>query len=471
MDIFHTLGAFQSLRNVFPECSYTDSSTGEKCYADETGSTSSKASSKSKYKVQLQQLKIWAKAIKASRTKVPQSVLAAGRRAVTLRTRCANWFKQKLGGGEKQNDSHAHFIQVLEQVLETLEWDTVGSKTPAQSENPGPAGPYANKDAKGLGNRFAALEVEDYGSDDGNTEPTPAPVTSSREKEKKPPSQTYNFDDEVDEAEEKLFHIFCLFEDLERIRNFLQQTWKDYGTKTIDLMTASLTTNTALDLVREQCDEFVKLYPDMDGLGGATQMVWIMHCLASGRGPYYKESPSDAFDYGLMDTATWCLLPTYQLLDAFTRVLGPKFVPVYNGQYGWYDAKADRTSMNVREKYNDDSAFLMQHLSEFAFLANFKLPLPIKDELTRGLGEMCKTKKVPIWLAFAAQVYLDIKNLLRAQPNQGFNDLRLAGLRAKQMIKDHFKFHEAWPDAAEANWAKQNDQVSLHCCKLLFRFN
>jgi hypothetical protein len=393
-------------------------------------------------------------------------VLAAGRRAVTLRTRCASWFKQKLGGESqsRQNDSHAHFIQVLEEVLEILEWNTI--EPAAQPANPGLAVPDANEtqESKVLGSRFAALELEDYDSDDG-TEPTPTPTTPST---KTPPSRTFNLDDVVDEEEEKFFHIFCMFEDLERIRNFLQQTWRDYGAKTIDLVTASLTTNTALDLVREQCDEFIKLYPDMDGLGGATQIIWIMSCLASGRGPTYKQLPSDSFDYGLMDVATWCLLPTYQLLDAFTRVLGPKFVPVYNGQYGWYNAKADRSRMGVREKYNDDRAFLMQHLSEFAFLADFRLPLPINDELTRGLMQMCRTKEVPIWLAFAAQVYLDIKNILRVQPTQGFNDLRLAGLRTKQMIKDHFKFHEAWPDQAEANWPKPNNQVGLHCCDLWF---
>ena len=102
----------------------------------------------------------------------------------------------------------------------------------------------------------------------------------------------------------------------------------------------------------------------------------------------------------------------------------------------------------------------MQHVPEFAFMSDFKLPLPVSDEFTRGVIEMCKTKHVPIWLAFAAQIFLDIKDALRSQPTKAFNDLRRAGLRTKQIIKDHFKFHESWPDQDEVNWTKQNNGVS-----------
>lgn len=354
-------------------------------------------------------------------------VLAAGHRAVNLRKRCSDWFKQSLGGkGKFQKDaSHSHFILVLEEVLETLEWKKV--EPAAQPPKIGCAAPVTNssRNSAVFANRFANLELEDYDSD-GGTVPTPATRTSST---KAPPSRTFDTDDEEDELEAKLFQVFCLFEDLDRIRTFLQQTWSDYAANSIDLMSASIVTNTALDLVREQCAEFLNSYPHMDGVTGATYISWTMSCVASGNDPHYKQRPSDAFNYGLMDVATWCLLPTYQLLDGFTRVLEPNFTPVYNGQYGWYNEKADRNRMSVREKYDDDRAFLMQHLSEFAYLADFKIPLPVNDELTRGLTQMCKTKKVPIWLAFATQVYLDIKNTLRSQPSKGFNDLRLTGAR------------------------------------------
>ena len=79
--------------------------------------------------------------------------------------------------------------------------------------------------------------------------------------------------------------------------------------------------------------------------------MWIMTGIASGKGVNYMERPGDACDYSDLEMATWCLLPTYQLLDAFTRVLTPGNLPVYNGQFGWPNLKADRSKMSNREKY------------------------------------------------------------------------------------------------------------------------
>jgi hypothetical protein len=325
-----------------------------------------------------------------------------------------------------------------------------------------------------LSNRFSALEVEDYDTD-GGTEPAPSSTKTLRQSAPKRIVEIQ--EDDFDEIDEKMFHIFCLFEHMQRIREFRQQTWKDYASDKIDLMAASITTNTALDLVREQCNEFTKHFPDLDGFGGATHTIWVMSCLTNGRDPNYKQRPDDAFDYECMDVAGWCLFSVYQLLDAFTRVLTPNFVPVYNGQYGWYKAGANRGRMDVRDRhvhpfesiqrsiadssvrYNDDRVFLMQHLSEFAFLTKFRLPLPVMDELTRGLIEMCSTKHVPISTAFAAQVFLDTKNILRRDPTKAFSELRTCGTNTKQSITEHFNFHKEWPDQKELNWPKQNNNI------------
>lgn len=260
-----------------------------------------------------------------------------------------------MGGGKNKATSdvgHAHFIQAIEEMLATLEWEEAPVKSGVQpgrqtTKSGSTTSITDTSDAQSLNNRFTGLEVEDYDTD-GGTEPAPSPATVKKSKK---PSRTYDVQDEDDEAEEKFFVIFCLFEDLERIRAFLSQTWKDYAAGTIDLMSASLTTNTALDLVREQCEEFVRRYPDQDSMFGATQTMWFMASHASGRGINHVERPGDGFDYGLIDVATWCLLPTYQLLDAFTRVLSPNNTPVYNGQYGWFDPKAVWNKMSVREKY------------------------------------------------------------------------------------------------------------------------
>lgn len=243
------------------------------------------------------------------------------------------------------------------------------------------------------------------------------------------------------------------------MRNFFFATWAEYASGKIDLMSASVTTNTAFDFVRQQVDELTTRYPDLGGIAGATLLMYTTICATEGVSAEYKERTSDHFNLDLCEGAQWCHLSTYQLLDAFTRVTKPKSIPVYHGQYGWYNAKADRSIMSVREAYNDDRALLMQHLSESAYLSDFQKPLPAVDEFTRGLREMCINKSVPLWLAFAAQIFLDVNNILRSQPGKAFQDLRPSGLRTKKILVQHSKFHETLPDPDQKNWARSNEDV------------
>ena len=62
------------------------------------------------------------------------------------------------------------------------------------------------------------------------------------------------FDDtenaETAKREEAIFAAFCLFEDLRKLRNFVKQIWQDYKERKIDLISAAVTTNTAIDIAR-----------------------------------------------------------------------------------------------------------------------------------------------------------------------------------------------------------------------------
>ena len=57
--------------------------------------------------------------------------------------------------------------------------------------------------------------------------------------------------------EEKLSAIFCLFDDLARLRLFVLSLWKQFKQRNIDLITASLTTNTAFQLAIRAQDEIL----------------------------------------------------------------------------------------------------------------------------------------------------------------------------------------------------------------------
>lgn len=56
--------------------------------------------------------------------------------------------------------------------------------------------------------------------------------------------------DQIDDIAKVKFVLFCLFEDVNRFRTFLQGSWEKYKAGEIDLATAVVAPNTALDMVR-----------------------------------------------------------------------------------------------------------------------------------------------------------------------------------------------------------------------------
>lgn len=110
-------------------------------------------------------------------------------------------------------------------------------------------------DFSGLSNRFNNLEVEEP-EDIVDTSATiqafsignkPAP------KSKVPPPKNVDvYELETDNAYDRAFDVFCFFEDLHRIQDFLAATWRSHKEGLVDLMTATLVTNSAFDIVRRE---------------------------------------------------------------------------------------------------------------------------------------------------------------------------------------------------------------------------
>ena len=89
-------------------------------------------------------------------------------------------------------------------------------------------------------------------------------------------------------------------------------------------------------------------------------------------------------------------------------------------------------------------------------IRQFDVPLPCRDEITRGLVTFVKTKKLPLSLCFATQILLDVHHGLRCTPNKAFNDLKLFSLRVSKSIGNYQNFSKSftgratfWPQNSE----------------------
>jgi hypothetical protein len=206
-----------------------DPANGINGTANAKGKAKGKAKAKSapllplKYKATVSELRTLGQVVAKSSMKVPTPILAVARRAVTLRKDAASWFVGK--GDTASNKRHAHFVEVLEEICESLAWQTNGtSKQDPDSRSAtatlanGATGAMTADDA--WVNQFATLTVEE-------PEEIPEPGDSSKQL-----VQVELFEEvDVDAEEPELkhlshayFRVFCLFRDLQNMRAFIRQT-------------------------------------------------------------------------------------------------------------------------------------------------------------------------------------------------------------------------------------------------------
>jgi hypothetical protein len=128
------------------------------------------------------------------------------------------------------------------------------------------------------------------------------------------------------------------------------------------------------------------------------------------------------------------------------------------GFFGNYDPSSDLSKKTNRARFKEDKIILMELLPEFLVLCRQTPRTPAEDEFTRGLRIMFQTHEVPLWLAFAATIFLDIHRILRDQAESCFTNLTNVINVARATIEDNLDFHTS---LRIDNWPKENDEAML----------
>ncbi|KAE9369320.1 hypothetical protein N431DRAFT_413162 [Stipitochalara longipes BDJ] len=335
---------------------------------------------------------------------VPSYIMRAALRAISARKRCNVYFRSKTDGddsAEEKNQSHSYFISLIEEVVMALQ---PRFATSAGAKNEELVSTPTIIDLEDLENRFAALEVEELaGSDSEIAEVQAVPSPTSEVICKVEPSREREYLEQ-----EKLFAIFCLFDDLDRLRSYISNLWVEFKEEKIDIITASVTTNTAIQLAIRTQNEILIAFPECSDYQKILETLVLYFAKAQGLNETEGEVEVDD------DVAQWIFAPAHSILDSFCDVLDPKRVPIMKrGHFGVYDPQKDRSALSDVEKNTEDFVLLMDILPEFCFIAKHKIHLFAKDELTKGLCRMVLTKDIPVWLTFATTVFLDIHHTLR----------------------------------------------------------
>ena len=426
------------------------------------------ATSQPTYRIKLSQFTELAhKVAEDSGTIIPKSVIKLASQVVDLRRGFSRFYeKQATDSTRTATSKHAHFVSTLEEVINILKARSSGasyySVNASTSTNAGNTTKASTDRISGatemLSNQFDHLELEEtIDIDDALPALSAAMPTTgaaaSKTDDKVSRRVEYQSDNDEDD-EEKYFAMYCLFADLHGLRTFIGKTWEDYSDGRMDLMAASILTNTAFDLVRRTETKFFTALPEFESAQKLIQFFMLFISILRGVNPRHKERPDDWFNYEVADVAQWLYLPTFILLDGFCDVIQPRQMPLMKpGFFGTYDPKADRKAMSLRQMLAEDKIILLEALPEFCLLGDSKVQFPGEDELTKGLREMYKTKKISLFLCFATQIYLDITHIRRDRIGSSFHDLRATGRQAKKTL------NTALAQPHSILWPEENDKI------------
>jgi hypothetical protein len=82
------------------------------------------------------------------------------------------------------------------------------------------------------------------------------------------------------EAKEKFdFAAFCSFADINQILDYVRSLWQAYAYDQLDLVAASVTANTAIDMVRRLEEEFMREFPKTKDAEEIIMWAFGMRCV------------------------------------------------------------------------------------------------------------------------------------------------------------------------------------------------
>src|SRR5271170_4769661 len=412
-------------------------------------------------KIILQQAEIVAKS-KNPLIPLPANVLRVLERAINARRRCSAWFRKTGVDNHYSDAGHLYFIDVLEKALGILKPNEHGVDNSAQSASQLTIQPSEQKGKSkpstfDLINSFEMLKVE-YFTEGIDLDSADVDVSAKAPTGRPPAPEIYELEDDSDG--DLAFDVFCFFEDLHHIQAFLADTWEKYGDGELDLVTAAMTTNAALDLVRRAEEEIIALDPEnftkKNAYRAITSVIFYADSLATNEDHKARLESSDSLKVTEFDEAVY--LSTYRTLSKFAQIFSFHIemdypVMAVPARFS-YISRPELLDLPAVKKWEAEDQLLAQfvmdiHLNDI--LKNSMSDMisqsdgarapPMEDELSNAITMLIKEQEVSVWVVFAARVFLDMQDILGSRTKRAHKELRRAG-KAADMVFD-------WKDDGE----------------------
>lgn len=341
-------------------------------------------------------------------SKLPLEVKGCLSRAIDERGRCNRWhLKHPEAADDRDVDSegHAYFLWVLKEAQRILE------KTKPEA---------AQVEATEAANMFANLKIEEIFEEEAARSSTIGVLTEQ--------AQVSRSEAQAEDLEQKsssknaeadvALIIFCLLNDLARLRTFLRDIWESKKAGRIGSITASIITNTAI--------AFVKAL-ETDSLNARTS-AHTCEAAVEVLGDSLKDSETaqpgrEVNDLGLAELTS--ILANMHQLDH------PKFKA--------YIAQTIKDERDLGSPFDHTSFEVLEVLPLLQELIVRGKPRS-RDLLLDGLAITLETRKVDLWVVFASRIFLDIYVVMGSDIDSGLTDLQDTAKNVQRCTEQYFGY-------------------------------
>lgn len=422
----------------------------------------------------LDQAKVVTKSVRP-RIQMPLNILRVVQRAIHARKRCADWFRKTGAKDEASIEGHDHFINVLENALAILLPCCPKSAQTSKQEHKPKTSALEPESGHNLSNRFGMLNVEDTNDIVLDLAASDISATSAAKKSSKAttPHSWDVYELEIQHGTDLAFLIFCFFEDLHRIQDFIKETWDKQKAGTVDLEAAAVTTNIALDIVRRAEEDIIATAPAMlakpRSFQAIAMVIFHADALAKGDDVDKRLSSSDTLKITEFDEfiylSTARILMKYEQISSFKIEQYPLPVPPVRMSY---ISRPELLVLPEVKRWEEEDVRLTQMLMDMSshdvFQKVFKdRKEPVQDELSTGLHKL-RNGEVSVWIVFAARVCLDIQAILGKKVGKPYETLKTAAKAASVVLDMRVEGDELVPGGSGERWlAKDADHMmNLH---------
>ncbi|KAF3935327.1 hypothetical protein ABW19_dt0207705 [Dactylella cylindrospora] len=380
---------------------------------------------------------------------------------------------QEVAPDQESDDSHTHFINVLQRVRDIL----IERKQVQEKEDENKRF-HPTRDIQSLldscSNRFNGLTIEEPSESAQLLPEAPALPT----KEKLPQNSdvpTYSL--EVGENPmEEFFAVFMTIQELEKIRDYVTSVWSEYVLVEGSPIMPAVVTNMAIIQVQRIEEDLKDDFPRLSGYQDIGRRYFGMEC-----SKYPGEENTRSITVPLL--IKYYELAMESMYASFTCIKNlfwgetpnPAQLTINDDDnFGIHDPKRDRSTMSNEEKFEEDKYLIGMSLSDLMCWAKIK-DTGAEDETFKAVRLLVKLQqdvhKIPLWVVFAVQLILDIHHELRHRAVKPFSDLQRTANEAKQIISRSREYHNTgdgvriWDDRVDKDMQsalKILDRITEH---------